>query len=83
MKVSVVGTDQVMEVEGPLAVGDILTVISTMAVVVVDEVADKSEVVLVATNMSGVKTSALFGNLKAQYVPEEVVEEKEVAEDGE
>jgi len=79
MKVTVVGTNQVMEVEGTLAVGDILIFMSTMAAVEVDEVSEEAKVVLVATTVNGIKTSALFGKLQAEYITEEQVEE----EDGE
>ena len=77
MKVTVIGTNQVIEVEGTLAVGDILMFMSTMAAVEVDEVAEEAKAVLVATTVNGVKTSALFGNLKAQYITEGEVEEKD------
>jgi len=65
MKVKVRGADQEMEVEGPLAVGDILMFTSTMAVVVGGEEGDTAEVLLVSTSATGVKTSKLFRGIEA------------------
>jgi len=75
MKVTVVGSNQVIDVEGSVAPGDILMFISTMAVVKVDE--DEAEVMLVSNTMTGVKTSELF----RKFVPEITdIEIKEVAD---
>jgi len=79
MKVSVRGTDQVMEVEGSLSVGDILMFISTMAVVKASEEDDNAEVILISTSATGVKTSKLFREVQAEVVDAEatVVELKD------
>ena len=71
MKVSVKGTDQVIEVEGLLAPGDILMFISTMAVIAANEAEDTAEVMLVSTSATGVKTSKLFGKVEPVIVEEE------------
>jgi len=72
MKVTVVGSNQVIDVEGSVAPGDILMFISTMAVVKVDE--DEADAMLVSNTMTGVKTSELFRNVVPEITDIELKE---------
>ena len=75
MKVIVAGTDQELNVQGALAVGDILVYINVLAVVEADEETDEAKVVLVSTTANGIRASELFGDLQAIPSGEEAEED--------
>lgn len=75
MKVNIVGTDQVLEFEGTLNVGDLLHFTSTMAVVEVDGEKDEAKAALVANTANGIRTSELFEKLTPAQDEEETEED--------